>query len=160
MSKLKRNSAPIYIKAFKPLYFANSIHSVNSFWCLKLFSGPELDWSLMKETYFRQTALHDCKIVSSSLFFICSKVRHYVFCISLYILFTMFSTNNQVHSYNTRIKYSSYLHYCKTNIKKFYIRFQGPKLHNFPNGETKKASSILSLLWLGLEHFQDFHSLK
>ena len=58
----------------------------------------------------------------------------------------MFSTNNQVHSYNTRIKYSSYLPYCKTNIKKFYIRFQGPKLHNFPNGETKEASSIISFM--------------
>ena len=59
---------------------------------------------------------------------------------------TMFSTNKQVHSYNTRNKNSFRLPYCRTNIKKFTFRFQGPKLYNSLDDEIKNATSITSFL--------------
>ena len=43
---------------------------------------------------------------------------------------SMFLTNSQLPSKNTR-KTTFRLPYCRTNITKFSIRFQSPKLYNF-----------------------------
>ena len=37
---------------------------------------------------------------------------------------------NQVHGYNTRSSKSFYIFSCRTNVKQFSIRFQGPELFN------------------------------
>ena len=42
----------------------------------------------------------------------------------------MFLLNCDVHSYNTRSKNSFRLPYCRTNVRKFSLRFQGPKIFN------------------------------
>ena len=42
----------------------------------------------------------------------------------------MFYFSNQVHSYNTRNSNSFHIFPCRTNIRQFGIRFQGPKLFN------------------------------
>ena len=39
----------------------------------------------------------------------------------------MFMLNCGIHSYNTRGKNSFRLPYCRTNVRKFSLRFQGPK---------------------------------
>ena len=53
----------------------------------------------------------------------------------------MFSLNCDVHSYNTRSKNSFRLPYCRTNVRKFSLRFQGPKIFNSLSPEIPNASS-------------------
>lgn len=54
----------------------------------------------------------------------------------------MFLLNRQVHSYDTRNSKSFYLPHCRTNIRKFSIRFQGPKFFNSLSCEIQDAPSI------------------
>jgi hypothetical protein len=42
----------------------------------------------------------------------------------------MFQQNNQTHSYNTRNARAIRMPLCRTNIRQFAIRFQGPKFFN------------------------------
>ena len=45
----------------------------------------------------------------------------------------MFTLASQIHSYNTRnsnLFYIPYVSYCRTNLRKFSIRFQGPTFFN------------------------------
>ena len=53
----------------------------------------------------------------------------------------MFLLNCDVHSYNTRSKNSFRLPYCRTNVKKFSLRFQGPKIFYVLTSEIQNASS-------------------
>ena len=53
----------------------------------------------------------------------------------------MFLLNCDVHSYNTRNKNSFRLPYCRTNVKKFSLRFQGPKIFYVLASEIQNASS-------------------
>ena len=53
----------------------------------------------------------------------------------------MFLLNCDVHSYNTRSKNSFRLPYCRTNVRKFSLRFQGPKIFNSLSSEIQNASS-------------------
>ena len=55
----------------------------------------------------------------------------------------MFLLNCNVHSYiNTRSKNSFRLPYFWTNVRKFSLRFQGPKIINSLSSEIQNASSI------------------
>ena len=54
----------------------------------------------------------------------------------------MFLLTNQIHHYNTRNSNSFYLFSCRTNIRQFAIRFQGPKLFNSFNTEIQNADSF------------------
>ena len=42
----------------------------------------------------------------------------------------MFLSNYQVHSYNTRSAMAIRTPLCRTNIRQFSVRFQGPKFFN------------------------------
>ena len=53
----------------------------------------------------------------------------------------MFLLNCDIHSHNTRNKNSFRLPYCKTNVRKFSLRFQGPKIFNSLSSEIHNASS-------------------
>ena len=53
----------------------------------------------------------------------------------------MFLLNCDVHSYNTRSKNSFRFPYCRTNVRKFSLRFQGPKIFNSLSSEIQNASS-------------------
>ena len=53
----------------------------------------------------------------------------------------MFLLNCDIHSYNTRNKNSFRLPYCRTNVRKFSLRFQGPKIFNSLSSEIQNASS-------------------
>ena len=53
----------------------------------------------------------------------------------------MFWLNCDVHSYNTRSKNSFLLPYCRTNVTKFSLRFQGPKIFNSLSSEIHNVSS-------------------
>ena len=53
----------------------------------------------------------------------------------------MFLLNCDVHSYNTRSK-NSLTALLQTNVKKFSLRFQGPKIYNSLSSEIQNASSI------------------
>ena len=55
----------------------------------------------------------------------------------------MFLLNCDVHSYNTRSKNSFHFPYCRTNVRKFSLRFQGPKIFNFLSPEIQNASSTV-----------------
>ena len=61
----------------------------------------------------------------------------------------MFLLNCDIHSYNTRNKNSFRLPYCRTNVRKFSLRFQGPKIFNSLSSEIQNASSSL----LNSSHF-------
>ena len=54
----------------------------------------------------------------------------------------MFLLTNQVHHYNARNFNSFYLLPCRTNIRQFALRFQGPKLFNSFNTEIQNADSF------------------
>ena len=53
----------------------------------------------------------------------------------------MFLLNCDIHSYNSRSKNSFRLPYCRTNVRKFSLRFQGPKIFNSLSSEIQNASS-------------------
>jgi len=53
-----------------------------------------------------------------------------------------FSTNNQMHSYNTRKSNAFHIFPCRTNLRRFAIRFQGPKFFNSLPDNIKNAVSI------------------
>ena len=42
----------------------------------------------------------------------------------------LFMTNSQIHHYNTRTSHNYKSHFCHTNIKKFTVLFNGPKVWN------------------------------
>ena len=56
----------------------------------------------------------------------------------------MFLLNCDVHSYNTRSK-NSLTALLQTNVRKFSLRFQGPKIYNSLSSEIQNASSIEAL---------------
>ena len=60
---------------------------------------------------------------------------------ALPISFTqIFQTGNQIHQYSTR--YSDRPHTCRTNIKKFSILFQGPRIWNSIPIDIKNAPTF------------------
>ena len=46
------------------------------------------------------------------------------------LFLNLFKTNSQVHKYDTRTAGNYRVHPCRTNIKKFTILYQGPKVWN------------------------------
>lgn len=52
-----------------------------------------------------------------------------------------FVLNSQVHSCNTRSINSFRLPYCRTNVRKFSICFEGPKFFNALASDVQNASS-------------------
>ena len=56
----------------------------------------------------------------------------------------IFQTGSQIHHYATRNSESCRTHPCKTNIKKFSILFQGPKIWNSLPTDIKAATSFYS----------------
>ena len=57
----------------------------------------------------------------------------------------MFLLHSDVHSYNTRqtrSKNSFRLPHCRTNVRKFSLRFQGPKLYNSFSPDVQNAPSF------------------
>ena len=56
----------------------------------------------------------------------------------------MIQQNNQIHSYNTRNATSIRTPLCRTNIRQFAIRFQGPKFFNSLPSDISSATSFCS----------------
>jgi len=54
----------------------------------------------------------------------------------------MFTLTSQIHSHNTRNSNLFYIFPCRTNIRKFSIRFQGPKLFNSLSPEIQNSESV------------------
>ena len=54
----------------------------------------------------------------------------------------MFTLASQIHSYNTRNSNLFYIPYCRTNLRKLSIRFQGPTLFNSLSREIQNSESI------------------
>ena len=46
------------------------------------------------------------------------------------LFLNLFMTNSQVHTYDTRTAGNCRMHSCRTNIKKFTILYQGPRIWN------------------------------
>ena len=72
------------------------------------------------------------------------------------LFFNLFFTNNQTHGYNTRTANNYRTHHCRTNLKKFTILYQGPKIWNslpvqitslssFPNFKKKRLEFLKKL---------------
>ena len=59
----------------------------------------------------------------------------------------MFLLNCDVRSFNTRSKNSFRLPYCRTNVRKFSLHFQGPKVFNSLSSEIQDASSSSAALF-------------
>ena len=57
---------------------------------------------------------------------------------------SMFVLNNQVHTYDTRHSKAFHVPLCRTNIKQFCVRFQGPKLLNSLPLELVNSTSLIS----------------
>ena len=56
----------------------------------------------------------------------------------------MFILASQMHSYNKRNSNRKfYIFPCRTNFRKFSIRFQGPKFFNSLNQEIQDSESII-----------------
>ena len=54
----------------------------------------------------------------------------------------MFTLASQIHSYNTRNSSLFYIPHCRTNFRKFSIRFQGPTFFNSLSREIQNSESI------------------
>ena len=54
----------------------------------------------------------------------------------------MFTPASQIHSYNTRNSSLFYIPHCRTNFRKFSIRFQGPTFFNSLSREIQNSESI------------------
>ena len=54
----------------------------------------------------------------------------------------MFPLTNQVHSYITRNSNAFYRFSCRTNMRQFAIRFQGPKFFNTLNRELQNSDKL------------------
>ena len=54
----------------------------------------------------------------------------------------MFTLASQIHSYNTRNSSLFYIPHCRTNFRKFSIRFQGPSFFNSLSREIQNSESI------------------
>ena len=54
----------------------------------------------------------------------------------------MFFTGQEIHNYNTRNRSFFRLPSCRTNVRKFSLRFQGPKIFNSINDEIKNSLSL------------------
>ena len=54
----------------------------------------------------------------------------------------MFTLASQIHSYNTRNSNLFYIPYCRTNLRKFSIRFQGPTFFKSLSREIQNSESI------------------
>ena len=54
----------------------------------------------------------------------------------------MFFTGEEIHNYNTRNKFFFRLLSCSTNVRKFSLRFQGPKIFNTINDEIKNSLNL------------------
>ena len=54
----------------------------------------------------------------------------------------MFTLASQIHSYKTRNSNLFYIPYCRTNLRKFSIRFQGPTFFNSLSREIQSSESI------------------
>jgi hypothetical protein len=52
--------------------------------------------------------------------------------------------NYQIHSYNTRNARAIRIPLCRTNIRQFAIRFQGPKFFNSLPTDLTDTTSIIS----------------
>ena len=46
------------------------------------------------------------------------------------LFLNLFITNSQIHGYSTRTAKNYRVHHCRTNLKKFTILYQGPKIWN------------------------------
>ena len=56
-----------------------------------------------------------------------------------------FSLNKQVHSYATRYARNDFhLPFCRTNLRKFSVSFQGPTFYNSLNNDIKESNSLHS----------------
>ena len=57
---------------------------------------------------------------------------------------SLFLINSEIHSFNTRNSFKYHVPLCRTNIRKFTVRFQGPKFFNsLPNYLINIVSTIL-----------------
>ena len=56
----------------------------------------------------------------------------------------IFTTNNQIHNYNTRHANSFRLPLCRTNIRQLSVFYQGPKFFNSLSPEITGSSSLAS----------------
>ena len=78
----------------------------------------------------------------------------------------MFLLHSDVHSFYTRSKNSFRLPHCGTNVKKFSLRFQGPKLYHSFSPDVQNAPSFavftskLKIYLLIQEHFTPFSVLE
>ena len=55
-----------------------------------------------------------------------------------------FTPSHNVHFYNTRHSSNYFIHFARTNVRKYTIKFLGPKLWNPLSNELKQSHSIFS----------------
>ena len=53
-----------------------------------------------------------------------------------------FSLNKQVHSYATRHANDFHLPFCRTNLRKFSVSFEGPTYYNSIENDIKESNSL------------------
>ena len=53
-----------------------------------------------------------------------------------------FSLNKQVHSYATRYANDFHFPFCRTNLRKFSVSFQGPTYYNSIENDIKESNSL------------------
>ena len=53
-----------------------------------------------------------------------------------------FSLNKQVHSHATRYANDFHLPFCRTNLRKFSVSFQGPTYYNSLEDDIKESNSL------------------
>ena len=60
------------------------------------------------------------------------------------LLHNLFVTSSQIHNYGTRTASNYRTHLCRTNLKKFTILYQGPKMWNSLPVSVTRSSNFLT----------------
>ena len=60
---------------------------------------------------------------------------------------TLFALNSEVHNYNTRSSKLFHMPNCRTNIRKFALRYQGPKFYNSLSTDIQSAINLIHIYW-------------
>ena len=98
-------------------------------------------WSKFKNVTETGFCVSGCNRIDSKLQLTRNYIVH-IFCLLPNYFRNMFTFVSQLHSHYSRNCNLYYIPSCRTNIRNFSIRFQGPKFFNFLSPEIQNIESI------------------
>ena len=120
-----------YITYWNSTWSSTYVTNLNRIYCLQKHAV----WAITSSDYRTNSAplfskLKILDIYQLNTFQIAKFMHCYHNNLLLPLFFNLFFTNNQTHGYSTRTANNYRTRHCRTNLKKFTILYQGPKIWN------------------------------